>query len=80
MDTPYTVTRERRRLRDGIACARTEPGSDPESAWCRAERFGIDMSVVEANLRLSVAERFSRHQATLNQLEQLRDAMSRSHE
>ena len=42
------------------------PGSDSPkrralpSAWKRAEAYGIDMSLLEANLRLSVAERLRR--------------------
>lgn len=31
-------------------------------AWRAAEALGLDMSLVESNLRLTVAERFERHE------------------
>ena len=34
-------------------------------AWQRAEDYGIDISLLTANLRLSIAERLRRHDADL---------------
>ena len=57
------------------------PGSDspkrraPPTAWQRAEAYGIDVSLLEANLRRSVAERLRRHDAALQTMGSLREAV-----
>lgn len=49
----------------------------PGFTWRAAQRAGIDVSLIEANLRLSVAERVRRHALALNQALELRAAMER---
>ena len=51
----------------------------PPTAWQRAEAYGIDVSLLEANLRLSVAERLCRHDAALRTILSLRKAVIRKH-
>ena len=59
------------------------PGSDspkrraPPTAWQRAEAYGIDVSLLEANLRRPVAERLRRHDAALRSMLALREAVQR---
>lgn len=59
--------------------------SDPQKrppafpAWKRAEAYGIDMSPLEANLRLTIEERMRRHDAALRSLLTLRDAVKKKH-
>ena len=59
--------------------------SDPQKgppaflAWKRAEAYGIDMSLLEANLRLTFVERMRRHDAALRSLLSLRDAVKKKH-
>jgi len=48
-------------------------------AWSRAERLGIDMTLVEANLRLTPAERLRQHARALNTAVKLREAMEAAH-
>ncbi len=45
------------------------------SAWTRAKACGIDISLLKANLRLTVAERLLRHDAALRSMLSLRDAV-----
>ena len=52
-------------------------GAAPASPWDRAREFGIDMSVIEANLRLSPATRVWRHARALATLTALRHAKDR---
>ena len=47
----------------------------PPTAWQRAEAYGIDVSLLEANLRRSVAERLRRHDAALCSMLALRAAV-----
>lgn len=51
-----------------------------KSAWDRALESGIDMSLVESNLRLSFGERLHRHDAALNTMLKLRQAVKRRNE
>jgi len=51
-----------------------------KSAWSRAEESGIDMSLIESNLRLSVTERLHRHDAALNTILKLRRAVEKWNE
>lgn len=51
-----------------------------KSAWCRAEEVGVDMSLIESNLRLNVEERLQRHDAALNTVLKMRDAVKRRYE
>ena len=45
------------------------------SGWQIAEESGVDMSLIEANLRLTPQERIRAHNRALNTANQLRDAM-----
>ncbi|MDD3440653.1 MAG: hypothetical protein PHI39_00725 [Kiritimatiellae bacterium] len=47
------------------------------AAWKRAEAYGMDVSLMKANLRLSVAERLLRHDAALRLMQSLREAVKR---
>jgi hypothetical protein len=49
------------------------------AAWKRAEAYGIDISLLKANLRLTVAERLIRHDAALRSMLSLREAVQREH-
>jgi len=49
-------------------------------AWGRAEEAGIDMSLIESNLRLGIAERLRRHDAALNTILKLRAAVKKRNE
>ncbi|WP_372808405.1 hypothetical protein [Pontiella sp.] len=40
-----------------------------------AQAYGIDLSLIRANLRLSPTERLRRHDRTLNTMKKLRAAM-----
>lgn len=44
------------------------------NAWEKAEADGCDMSLIEANLRLSYKERCVRHDRAINQAMALREA------
>jgi len=46
----------------------------------RAREYGIDLSVLRENLRLSVMERFEQHQSALNTAIALRDAVRQAHD
>ena len=41
----------------------------------KAEEYGIDVSLIRANLRLTPAERLRRHDRTLTTMRKLRKAM-----
>lgn len=45
------------------------------SAWERAKRAGVDVSLLESNLRLTVSERLRQHDAALNSMLKLRRAV-----
>jgi len=47
------------------------------TAWKTAEAAGFDMSVIEANLRLTPWERILNHSRALNLALQLREAMQK---
>lgn len=49
------------------------------AAWKRAEAYGIDMSLLESNLRHTVAERLRQHDAALQTLLALREAVKKKH-
>lgn len=55
-----------------------------EKFWCtddgltaaqRAEAYGIDLSLIEANLRMTPAERLRQNDLLLNEVESLREAL-----
>ncbi|WOO41114.1 hypothetical protein [Rubellicoccus peritrichatus] len=46
----------------------------PRDAWREAEAYGCDMSLIEANLKLSYTERIIQHDRAMNQAMQLREA------
>jgi hypothetical protein len=50
------------------------------SACKRAREYGIDLSVIRENLRLSVMERLQRHQSALNTALELRKALRQAHD
>jgi hypothetical protein len=57
--------------------ARREPEPPRESdAWQEAERFGCDMSLLEANLKKTPLERIRAHDRALSMAMALRRAMS----
>ena len=43
-------------------------------ALAEAARYGVDISLLLSNLRLSVSERIRRHQAALNAITSIRNA------
>ena len=49
------------------------------SAWVRAEQAGLDMSLVEANLRRTPLERMRQHDRALHTALSLRLAMKEQH-
>ena len=59
--------------------------SDPQKrppafpAWKRAEAYGIDMSLLEANLRLTIVERMRHHDIALRTLLSLCEAVKKRH-
>ena len=53
---------------------------DALSATERAEAYGIDLSLIEDNLRLTPAERLARNDAILNEAESLRSAWLKTRE
>ncbi|MFC1760692.1 hypothetical protein ACFL6U_01265 [Planctomycetota bacterium] len=48
-------------------------------AWCAARDYGIDVSLLEANLQLSPLERIRAHSRALNTALMLRKAMKEQH-
>ncbi len=46
-----------------------------KTAWVEAQEYGIDTTLLEANLRLSIGERLRRHDAALNTILALRKAV-----
>ena len=52
----------------------------PVSAWEAARRYGIDMSLIEGNLRKTPAERLRAHNGALKLVVALRNAMRRRHD
>jgi hypothetical protein len=46
----------------------------------RAREYGIDLSMIRENLRLSVMERLQRHQSALNTALQLRSALRQAND
>ncbi len=61
---------------DNNETSRSQPTG---SAWQLAEQYGIDMSLIEANLKLTPYERMLQHDRSLNLALQLRQAMERQH-
>lgn len=51
-----------------------------KSAWKRARAAGVDVSLLESNLRLSISERLRRHDAALNTITKLRRAVQGANE
>jgi len=51
---------------------------DGLTATQRAEAYGIDLSLIEANLRLSPAERLRQNDGVLNEVEFLREALEKN--
>jgi hypothetical protein len=51
-----------------------------KNAWERAAESGIDMSLIESNLRRGIAERLHRHDAALNTILKLRAAVNKRNE
>lgn len=49
------------------------------SAWKIAEAFGVDMALLEANMKRTPYERIQRHQLALNAFLMLRDAGRGNH-
>ena len=47
------------------------------SAWQAAEAYGVDMSLIESNLRKTPAERIRAHSRALETATMLREAMRR---
>jgi hypothetical protein len=45
------------------------------TAWERAKAAGVDVSLLESNLRLTISERLHRHDAALNAVKKLRKAV-----
>jgi hypothetical protein len=46
-------------------------------AWRAAERYGFDMSIIEANLKLTPWQRIVNHSGALRLAEMLRDGMEK---
>jgi len=55
---------------------REQSSSEPPDAIREAVEYGIDISLLRANLALTPAERLRRHQIALNTVEMLREARS----
>ena len=51
----------------------------PEAVHEKADTYGIDISLIRANLRLTPAERLRRHDRTLTTMQKLRKAMKQKH-
>jgi hypothetical protein len=51
-----------------------------KSAWDRAAEAGSDMSLIESNLRLGIAERLHKHDAALRTILKLRAAVKKRNE
>jgi hypothetical protein len=50
------------------------------SRWERARAGGVDVSLIESNLRLTVSERLHRHDMALNTIVKLRNAVRKKNE
>ncbi len=65
----------------GVASEQSRPQEQtppkPSDAIHEAAEYGIDISVLRANLALTPAERLRRHQIALNTVEMLREAKRR---
>lgn len=55
-------------------------GTMEKSAWDRAAEAGIDMSLIESNLRLGIAERLRKHDVALRTILKLRAAVKKRNE
>jgi hypothetical protein len=51
----------------------------PETAWEAARAYGMDMSLLEANLQLTPLQRIRAHARALNEALLLREAMKDYH-
>jgi hypothetical protein len=61
--------------------AQTYPeGVGSPDPWEEARKYGVDMSALDANLRLSVTQRIRNHDRALATADMLRQAMERRHE
>lgn len=49
----------------------------PKSKWQQAEEYGIDMSIIDANLRMTPTQRLLTHQAALQTMFAFREAGQR---
>ncbi len=49
----------------------------PEAIHEEAVAYGIDISLIRSNLRLTPTERLRRHDKALNTMKKLRDAMEK---
>ena len=56
-----------------------QPRHSSPSAWNRAERYGIDVSLLKANLRLTIAERLRHHDVALRTMLSLREAVRKKY-
>ena len=54
-------------------------GAASISAWEKARAYGIDMSLIEANLRKTPLQRIRNHARALASATQLREAMGKRH-
>lgn len=56
------------------------PRQTVKSAWEQAREYGIDMSILIANLKKTPAERLQQHHRALETVLLLRDGMKKHHE
>ncbi len=49
----------------------------PNAVHEKAEAYGIDISLIRANLRLTLEERLRRHDQTLTRIQKLQKAMEK---
>jgi hypothetical protein len=64
----------------GRAVASSSVDIDADHALAAAASAGIDLDLIDANLRLSVAERWRQHDAALNLALKLQEAKRKSDE
>lgn len=51
----------------------------PDTIHEQTEAYGIDISLIRANLRLTPTQRLHQHDRALNTMKKLRDAMDQKH-
>jgi len=54
--------------------------TEGKNAWNRAAEAGSDMSLIESNLRLDIADRLRKHDAALRTILKLRAAVKKKNE